>query len=129
LKGYVAAVIRDRGRFLMVFHKGINKWVFPGGKPEEGEQFKDALIRELGEELDITVATHDVRYRGAAAHKVKGDDWVGVFFTVRDWRGVPRIMEPEQHGGCMWMSLDDMQRTYDVPYVEVTLAEAISEEV
>lgn len=128
MKGYVAAVLRSaEGDFLMVHHKGIDKWVFPGGKPEDGEGFKDALIRELHEELSIDTAHSFVRYYGAQAHKVKGEDWVGVFFTVKHWQGFPTIpeSEAEQLDDWMWMPLDDMRRTYDVPVLEYELAEAI----
>lgn len=56
----VAAVIWDRGRFLAVqrpegkAHAGF--WEFPGGKIKPGEQGRQALARELKEELGIDVA-------------------------------------------------------------------------
>ncbi|MGN5520059.1 Nudix family hydrolase [Halopseudomonas sp. Lyrl_26] len=58
----IAAVIRDdQSRILIAkrpdhVHQG-GLWEFPGGKLEEGEQRFDGLVRELREELGITV-TH-----------------------------------------------------------------------
>jgi 8-oxo-dGTP diphosphatase len=57
----VAAVIRDgNGRVLLTRrpdgkHMG-GLWEFPGGKIEDGESPADALVRELAEELGVTIA-------------------------------------------------------------------------
>jgi len=55
-----AAVVEDRaGRILLArrpqhLHQG-GLWEFPGGKVEAGEPVRDALVRELEEEIGITV--------------------------------------------------------------------------
>ena len=53
-----AAIIRDEGRFL-VTQRGYGPyrgcWEFPGGKIEPGESPKEALIREIREELDVNI--------------------------------------------------------------------------
>jgi 8-oxo-dGTP diphosphatase len=55
----VAAVIEHKGK-LLAFQRGrakydyvANKFEFPGGKVEEGEDHREALIRELKEELHL----------------------------------------------------------------------------
>ena len=55
----VAAVLKDKKNFLIA-KRGFNqsfpsKWEFPGGKVEKGESFQNALIREIKEELNVTI--------------------------------------------------------------------------
>lgn len=51
----VVGIVRDNeGNFLVVqmINYPDNGWRFPGGGVDEGEQPKDALLREFGEELN-----------------------------------------------------------------------------
>ncbi len=62
------------------------KWEFPGGKIEYGEQPRDALVRELDEELGIRATVGDevarIRhtYAGGGAIELR-------FFEVRAFQG------------------------------------------
>lgn len=63
MKQVVAAIIWKDGRILIcqrTKHQVMPlKWEFPGGKIEEGEQPRDALRRELDEELGIAAVIGD----------------------------------------------------------------------
>lgn len=60
----VAGLIVDHDRFLLSQRRPTQshplKWELPGGKIELGESPKDALLRELREELDAQVNVHQV---------------------------------------------------------------------
>lgn len=51
----VRAVIQSKGRVLVCWHKEKKYYFFPGGHVDFGETAETALIRELKEELDISV--------------------------------------------------------------------------
>jgi 8-oxo-dGTP diphosphatase len=62
------------------------KWEFPGGKIEEREQPRDALYRELEEELGIlaTIGDEVARFR----HEYPNGGMVELrFFLVREYKG------------------------------------------
>ena len=56
----VAALIEKEGKVLIAKRltgnsKVINKWEFPGGKVEPGEEEKDAIEREIKEEFELQI--------------------------------------------------------------------------
>ncbi len=90
MKHVVAALIVDGDRILAcqrTRHQPMPlKWEFPGGKIEEGEQPRDALRRELEEELGIEatigkeVARIQHRYPNGGSIELR-------FFEVRKYQG------------------------------------------
>jgi len=90
MKRVVAALIVKDGKILVcqrTKHQTMPlKWEFPGGKIEEGEQARDALRRELEEELgiDATIGDEVSRIR----HEYRSGNSVELrFFAVHDFRG------------------------------------------
>jgi 8-oxo-dGTP diphosphatase len=90
MKRVVAALIVKDGKILVcqrTKHQTMPlKWEFPGGKIEEGEQPRDALRRELDEELgiDATIGDEVARIR----HEYKSGNSVELrFFLVYEFRG------------------------------------------
>lgn len=54
----VAAIIKNEDKILATkrgYGEFINMWEFPGGKIESGETKKQALVREIKEELNIEI--------------------------------------------------------------------------
>ncbi len=47
------------------------RWEFPGGKIEEGEDLKTAVIREMQEEFGVTVSVGQKITRGTFTHRNK----------------------------------------------------------
>jgi len=90
MKRVVAALILKDGKVLVcqrTRHQTMPlKWEFPGGKIEEGEQPRDALHRELDEELGIDarigeeVARIQHEYKGGGAVELR-------FYVVHNYKG------------------------------------------
>jgi 8-oxo-dGTP diphosphatase len=90
MKRVVAGLIVKDGKLLVcqrTRHQTMPlKWEFPGGKIEEGEQPRDALRRELEEELGINATIGDDLVR--IQHEYPNGGMVELrFFVVRDFKG------------------------------------------
>ena len=90
MKRVVAALIMQDGKLLVcqrTRHQTMPlKWEFPGGKIEEGEQPRDAMRRELEEELGINavVGNEVARFR----HQYPNGSAVELrFYDVRKYSG------------------------------------------
>jgi 8-oxo-dGTP diphosphatase len=90
MKRVVAGLIEKDGKLLVcqrTRHQTMPlKWEFPGGKIEEGEQPRDALRRELEEELGIVATIGDEIKR--IQHEYPNGGMVELrFFLVRQYAG------------------------------------------
>jgi len=91
----VAALIERRGRILLSQRRADQSfglcWEFPGGKVEPGEDPRDALVREIREELACTVRAGDVI--DVVFHAYPAFDLVMPVYRTGIVRGTPRAAE------------------------------------
>jgi len=107
----VAAIIKKNNLFLIVQrnrnkHLGL-KWEFPGGKVLSNETSTDALIREIKEELNVTINVQEK----IAEEKYKDDkiDIVLHYFLCKLQNG---RMELNEHENFAWVKKKDFNK-YD----------------
>jgi 8-oxo-dGTP diphosphatase len=105
----VAAVIQHEGRYLCM-QKGETKYSytsykfeFPGGKIEEGETPKEALRRELIEEMDYEI------YVGEAIAKVEYE-YPDFFITLEAFlcSAMTTKFNMKEHISARWMSQKEL---------------------
>ena len=99
-----AALIDPDGRVLIAqrpAHKTMaGLWEFPGGKIEPGEAPETALIRELREELGISVKEACLAPFTFASHAYPDFHLLMPLYVCRKWEGQPW---PREHQELKWV--------------------------
>ena len=80
-----------------------NVWDLPGGHLEPGETSRQALVRELQEELNVSITPPD----GSAIHRRHNSDVVLEVWRVDDWTGDIVNAAPDEHDDIGWFSLNE----------------------
>ena len=89
-------------------------WEFPGGKCAKGERPKLALVRELKEELDISVGEDDLMplsfltYDTSKTADRSAEDFLVLLYGCRIWQGEVKGKEGQE---LFWCSFN---RLYEV---------------
>jgi 8-oxo-dGTP diphosphatase len=120
MKRVVAGLIVKDGKLLVcqrTRHQTMPlKWEFPGGKIEEGEQPRDALRRELEEELGILAKVGDEVKR--IQHEYPNGGMVELrFFVVRAYE---REIENRIFRDMQWAEPKELPK-YDFLEADLTL--------
>jgi len=120
MKRVVAGLIVKDGKLLVcqrTRHQTMPlKWEFPGGKIEEREQPRDALRRELEEELGILATIGDEVVR--IQHEYPNGGMVELrFFVVRDYK---REIENRIFKAIQWADPKDLPK-FDFLEADLTL--------
>jgi 8-oxo-dGTP diphosphatase len=117
------ALVRNDGRLLLAQRpKGkamAGLWEFPGGKVEVGESPQGALVRELAEELGVTVSEADMTAFSFASHAYEKFHLLMPVFLVRRWEGEVEAREGQQ---LAWVSAEEI-RSYPAPEADLPLFE------
>jgi 8-oxo-dGTP diphosphatase len=86
-------------------------WEFPGGKLASGERPEDALIRELREELGISVKAACLAPLTFASHSYADFHLLMPLYVCRRWEG---FVEPLEGQALKWVRPKDL-RAYPMP--------------
>jgi 8-oxo-dGTP diphosphatase len=120
----VAAVIKRQNAYLCV-QRGTHrhaylsdKFEFPGGKMEAGESQEEALIREIREELSLSIKP--LRHLISVPHR-----YPEISLVLHAWLCEPEPGEPvlSEHKSYVWLPAAELKSldwaAADVPVVEL----------
>jgi 8-oxo-dGTP diphosphatase len=109
--GRVLIAQRPKGKAL----EGL--WEFPGGKIDANERPEDALIRELKEELGITVKEACLAPLTFASHAYEDFHLLMPLWICRRWEG---LVQPLDGQALKWVWPKDL-RAYPMPPADAPL--------
>ncbi len=92
-------------------------WEFPGGKVEAGERPEQTLIRELKEELGISVTEPCIAPLTFASHSYPDFHLLMPLYVCRRWEGIVAAREGQR---LAWVRPNRL-RDYEMPPADVPL--------
>ena len=122
----VACALVDADRRVLIAKRPEGKgmaglWEFPGGKVEAGERPEDTLIRELHEELGITVKEPCLAPLTFASHPYDTFHLFMPLYICRRWEG---LVEAREHAALTWVKPGAL-RDYPMPPADEPLIPAL----
>lgn len=110
---YVSAVIPQKNRFL-VLKRGPkkqlypNKWVFPGGKVEIGENVIEAVYREVKEEVNLELKDQLAFIRAYNFDVRKNSQSLGLVFCIPHLSG--KVKLENDYEKYLWVTPQEFRK-------------------
>lgn len=122
-----AGLLDSTGRLLITqrpAHKQLGGlWEFPGGKVEMGEAPEHALVRELKEELDLTVEPDALDPFAFASHAYPEFHLLMPLYLISRWQGEPKL-DPQAAQALAWAHPREL-RNYSMPPADIVLVDRL----
>lgn len=122
----VLAVIEDKGNLLLLrrYKTGWRDGLFTlvGGHADGQESLREAMARELKEEIGIEVAPDALEFLHLLhiSPKVAGDEFFYNIFKVKEYQGTPIICEPNKADALEWFAKSSLPDNI-IPLMKITL--------
>jgi 8-oxo-dGTP diphosphatase len=112
---YLVLIRRDKVLLSRRANTGYmdGQFSLPSGHVEAKEGALKALVREAKEEINIDIATQDIKLAHTMHRNIEPDDrqgyeYVDLYFVCNKWLGEPKNVEPEKCSEITWFSIDNL---------------------
>jgi 8-oxo-dGTP diphosphatase len=123
-----AGIIRKKKKILLAQRKQDswmepNKWEFPGGRLEPNETLEECLLREIREELGITIAIDRLFMKTTHTYMKNGEEFlITLWVFLADWKeGEVRNLDCQN---SRWVDANNI-RNYDVAAADIPIVNAL----
>lgn len=125
-----AAALFDPSGRVLITQRPQNKqlgglWEFPGGKVELGEAPEHALVRELKEELDLTVEPDALDPFAFASHAYPDFHLLMPLYVATKWQGSLKL-DPNAAEAAKWVAPQEL-RAHEMPPADIVLVKRLIE--
>lgn len=105
LGGQKQVLLQHRGQTEML----ANKWDCISGHVEAQETVRQAMVREVYEELGIQIQADDLAFVGLTHLRLDDETtYYNIYLTTDRFVGTPHIMETDKHDDLKWVNLTDL---------------------
>ena len=109
----VDAIIYSKGRILLVQQKSPKahgQWSLPGGHVEDGETTKQAIVRELAEELGYKVTTGSIIKTVKHTAPVSDEGSIEITTYALAFQQSPLLLNQSELMGIGWFTLAEVEQ-------------------
>jgi 8-oxo-dGTP diphosphatase len=122
----VAALIFDEQDRILITQRHEDShlggyWEFPGGRIEEGEYPKRALVREIKEEIDIDIVVHNLLWSESVDYDSRS---VNIRFYMAEMNPPGQQVSPLDVAGFRWIDVPAL-KDYTFPRADLRLVERL----
>ena len=83
------------------------KYAFVAGHVEEGENLKQAIVREALEEVGIKIKEEDLQYV-CMVRRGDNNNYINFFLTTDKYEGEPTIIEKDKCDDLIWCDINNI---------------------
>ncbi|MFJ2618896.1 NUDIX domain-containing protein [Glutamicibacter sp. NPDC087344] len=110
MKHHVSCALLVRAGKVLLVHRSPSRskfpkvWDLPGGHVEDSENSRQAIVRELREELNVEISEPTTEDLLATR---QDENLILEIWRISSWDGVITNAEPQEHDDYGWFALDE----------------------